>query len=504
MLEKNINQKDFFKSKNEYTTRDFILLGICILFYMLFPIMDGPEWCADSNGYATMHITREPVYPIFLAVCRGIASLINVDYLMIVVVLQSLLAAFTTWYAGIVIKKVKDGSIVLQIGTVFFQFFVTLLCRFVAGRGSAYTNSILTEGLGLSLFVLFIVNLFLAVRMKKTGSMVWTFVLAFLLISLRKQMMIVLPTMCIVFFWYYLLRERRWKKFLLLVALTCAVLFAGKLFDRTYNYVVRGAWIEHSGNSMGLLCTLLYSSNPEQDQHLFEDEVVKELYLQIMDAAVAQEFVYTTAPEDGTRWLTLSTHYADSYDAIGYGIINPVVEGYIADNHDYNEIERALKYDEICGEMTKTLFRQKPGPLVEVYFYNTWKGFVNSIALAKPLLSLMALGLYLGMGVVAIYLCIWIRKQKKVLLQDSAVDRNEQKERMISDKIVQIETSLTFTFVTMVGIAINALVVGLMIFSQPRYMIYGMGLFYTAGSMMLYDVWKIVKSNMDRNTDRKN
>lgn len=479
--------------QSKYATWDFVLLGICILFYLLFPVMDGPEWCADSNGYATMHITREPVYPIFLAVCRGISSMIKVDYLMIAVVLQSLLAAFTTWYAGIVIKKVKDGSIILQIGTVFFQFFVTLLCRFVAGRGSAYTNSILTEGLGLSLFVLFIVNLFLAVRMKKTSSMIWTFILAFLLISLRKQMMIVLPTMCIVFFWYYLIREQKWKKFLLLMVLTCSVLLAGKLFDRTYNYVVRGAWIEHSGNSMGLLCTLLYSSNPENDQNLFTDEEIKNLYLRIMDTAVAQELVYTAAPEEGIRWLTLSTHYADSYDAIGYGIINPIVEGYIADNYDYNEIERALKYDEICGEITGALFRQQPGPLFEVYLYNTWKGFVNSIALAKPILSWFALAAYLGMGVITIYLWIWIRKQRKILLRGFETGISVQDERMITDRIAQIETSLSFAFVTMVGMAVNALVVGLMIFSQPRYMIYGMGLFYTAGSMMLYDVWKILK-----------
>lgn len=395
--------------------------------------------------------------------------------------MQSILAAFVTWYTSIIIKKVKNGSVLLQVITILSQFCVTLLCRFVAGRGSAYTNSILTEGLGLSLFVLFIVHLFLAVGMKQTGSMVWTFVLAFLLISLRKQMMIVLLTMCIVFFWYYLVRERKWKKFLLLSVLTISVLFAEKMVERVYNYVVRGAWIEHSGNSMGLLCTLLYSSNPERDFHLFEDEEIKKLYIQIMDAAVKQELVYQTAPEEGTRWLTLSTHYADSYDAIGYGIINPIVEGYIADHYDVNEVERALKYDEICGEMTKTLFRQKPGPLVEVYLYNTWKGFVNSIALAKPFLSLFALAAYLGMGVAAIYLNRWAKKQKR----DNA--------------------SLSFAFVTIVAIAVNALVVGLMIFSQPRYMIYGMGLFYTAGSMMLYDLWNIFrKPDMAGNADRKN
>lgn len=55
---------------------DFILLVICLLFYLWFPIMDGPVWCVDSNGYATMHITREPLYPLFLAFCRKVASIL--------------------------------------------------------------------------------------------------------------------------------------------------------------------------------------------------------------------------------------------------------------------------------------------------------------------------------------------------------------------------------------------------------------------------------------------
>ena len=60
------------------------------------------------------------------------------------------------------------------------------------------------------------------------------------------------------------------------------VLISCKLIDRVYNYSVRGAWIEHCHNSMGFLCTLLYSSDVEKDSQLFQDNTVKELYLEIM------------------------------------------------------------------------------------------------------------------------------------------------------------------------------------------------------------------------------
>ena len=53
----------------------------------------------------------------------------------------------------------------------------------------------------------------------------------------------------------------------------------------------------------------------------------------------------------------------------------------------------------------------------------------------------------------------------------------------------QIDASLCFTMITMAGIVINAVVVGLFIFAQPRYMIYGMGLFYTACCMIAWDLY---------------
>ncbi|MDE7260416.1 MAG: hypothetical protein K2N77_14425, partial [Lachnospiraceae bacterium] len=51
-------------------TWEYVILCGCIGFYLLFPLTDGPVWCVDSGGYVSMHITREPLYPSFLALCR--------------------------------------------------------------------------------------------------------------------------------------------------------------------------------------------------------------------------------------------------------------------------------------------------------------------------------------------------------------------------------------------------------------------------------------------------
>lgn len=460
---------------------DGILLCVSIGFYLLYPLLDGPVWCVDSGGYVSMHITREPLYPAFLALCRGLGRVLRVDALVITVVLQSVLAGFTAWYAGKAVRDMKNGSRVLQLAAILFQFAVTLLCRFAAGRGSAYTDSILTEGVGLSLYVLFMISLFLYVRMRRSRHLWLTFLFSFLLISLRKHMMITLLIMGITFTWYILIRERQIRKFLCLAAMIAAVLIAGKVFDRTYQYAVRGEWMEHSGNSMGILCTLLYSSDVEKDQTLFEDETVRALYLEIMRQADAQQLLYKYA---GSGWLTVSGHYADSYDRIGYGIINPVVAGYI---QEYSETETARKFDAVCGEMSRTLMRQRPVPLLKVYVYNLWKGLVNSIAQANRLLSLYAAAAYLTAGVMAWYL---VRRGSALQRRIRSVpDKGSmQEEESVQAVSGEIGTSLCFTFIVMTGIVVNALVVGIVIFAQPRYMIYSMGLFYTAVCMMGYDI----------------
>ena len=208
----------------------------------------------------------------------------------------------------------------------------------------------------------------------------------------------------------------------------------------------------------------------------FEEEITRQLYREIMSQAEEQQLLYRYA-EPG--WLSVSSHYADSYDAIGYGIINPVVEGYIAEQFRYAEAEAAMKYDEICGAMSHALFRQPLMPLLQVYCYNLWKGLVNSIARAGRLLGLYAVTAYLAVGAAV----CWLLRQRRKLTRPER--QTSETCRALAE---QIDATLYFTLIVMAGIVVNALVVGLIIFAQPRYMLYGMGLFYTACSMIVYDL----------------
>lgn len=442
---------------------DIGLLVICLGFYLFFPFYDGPVWCKDSPSYASMNITREPLYPTFLWMFRSLFS--EEKYLLPVVIVQSLLAAYATWKLAVSVRRYGGGSKVLSFFSMGFQFGVTLLCRFVAIRGSSYIDSIMTEGLGLSLYVLFMIQLYQYILSEKKRNLAGAAIYALLLVNLRKQMLITLCLLLALFILYYFIKKRNARKLLLLFGLVVCLFFAGKLTDRFYNYLVRGVWIEHSGNSMGMLCTLIYTAD-ETDRSLFEEEETAALFTEILRQAEEQGLRISYAP---SGWVELSSHYADSYDPIGYGIINPVIQGHIAQNYEYSEIGAVLKYDEYCNEMTAVLAGQEKGDLFRVYLANTWKGFVNSIARVNQYLNYYAVFAYLIFLGGYLFLC---RKGRSWKEPDGV---------------------LTFAELVLGGIIINSMVVGAMIFCQPRYMIYNMGLFYSALSMLIYDCIRMGK-----------
>lgn len=365
------------------------LLGFCLLFYLIFPFLDGPVWCVDSNSYAAMDITREPLYPTFLWVFRRMFG--EGNYLMPVVAVQSVLGAYAAWKLAVTVKEYKEGSRILAVLAVCFQIGVVLLNRFVAKRGSSYTVSIMTEGMGFPLYVLFIVQLYKYMMEKRARNLAGTAVLAVLLVSLRKQMLLTLCLMAVVFILYFLIKKREGKKLLGLLLLTALLLLTGKGADRLYNYLVRGQWVEHAGNSMGVLCTLIYTSG-EADDRLFQDETLKRFYTEINRQAGEAGCKISYAPKDS---MGLMTHYADSYDVIGYGMINPVVQGYIREHGDGDPVHAALQYDEYCGGMVKTLLGQEKGNLIRVVLANIGEGFVNSVARVHRVLNVYAVLAYL-------------------------------------------------------------------------------------------------------------
>ena len=338
----------------------------CLVFYLMFPIIDGAVICKDSPSYMSMDFSREPLYPMLLLLMRSIFGAER--YTFPVVLLQSILAAYATWRLSRLVYDITD-SMKLGMSAIAFQFMVSLLNRFVANRGSSYIECIMTEGVCLSLFVLFMVQLFLFLDERKVSSLVGTAVYSFLLIDIRKQMQITVLIMFIMVLVYLLIREHKVRKFLVVICIIPVIILADKFVDCTYNYVVRGVFAEHAGNGTGLLTTLLYSSDKSNDaSHFADDSETGNLYLKIMDECDKQKLLYKYSDWGFTD---LTTHYADHYDAIQYGVIDPVIQDYIMDELGITDpVLKPLMFDEICGKMSHALLGRNMGRIFKVFIYH--------------------------------------------------------------------------------------------------------------------------------------
>lgn len=133
-----------------------VLLGISLCFYLFFAFYDGAVICVDSPGYISMRLSREPFYPLLLAFFRKLfSSFPNDFYLTAVAFFQSILMAAATWTLVRYIWKELRLPESIAFLSLLMPLAVSFLCRFAAKRESMYSNSILTEGIAISLYLLF-------------------------------------------------------------------------------------------------------------------------------------------------------------------------------------------------------------------------------------------------------------------------------------------------------------------------------------------------------------
>ena len=471
-----------------------------LIFYIGIAAFDGPVMCVDSPSYVSMDFSREPVYPLFLAFIRKIFETFKFSgeyhgqpsYLFCVVILQSLLWVYAAWRLGneicnVAIRYLKQGSaVLLGYAGVFSQMAVASLNRFAAKRGSMYSESIMTEALAIPLFVIFTIELWNLHRAYLQRNLVRVFLLAILIASIRKQMLICLILWGFSAFVMYLFvnRQEGIHKFFITVLMIVAAIASIKGIDRIYNSALRGRFVEHIGNSKGGLDTVLYTARSE-DAELFKDYEgypdLDALYTNIYESCKEQQLTIEFAPGYEKRdqanifnsdWAAMASHYAESYDVIGFDIVQVKCDEYVAEHFPGLELcDAQLKEDQIEGILFKTLLKNdfdriKKGEgkaVIYVFTANVLKAFVISVANISPkILIPVSFFMYL------LFLTSF------VLLFLSSVFGNMGNEKNVKDDF------LLFAFLTLSGIAINSVVTGSMIFPQPRYMCYGMGLFYLA------------------------
>ncbi|RKM54498.1 hypothetical protein D6853_13305 [Butyrivibrio sp. X503] len=464
-------------------------------------MIDGPVWCVDSPSYTSMDFSREPVYPLFLLIFRKIFELFDWSgkmygldsYLFPVILVQSMLWVYVVYRLG---KEVyekassflpENRALILGYTAIGTQLAVSALNRFMANRGSMYSECIMTESLAMPLLVLFIIYLWKLLENFNNANLRKTFLLAVLSASIRKQMLILLIVWGGTALVVYLIEIKRngLHKFFITALMIIAAFACIGIFDRTYNFFVRGEFAEHIGNSKGGLDTVLYTASAG-DKDLFTKYDDSEdypnlsgLYEEIYNTLQEKELTIDYAPgyenkEESTvfnsDWAAMASHYADSYDVIGFDIVQVKCDEYVAENFPELEGTKAqLKENAVEGVLFKTLlkkdiddvFHKKGAAAKYVFFANVLKAFVISAANMRPQVLIKTSFL-----IYFFYLAIFVMAAIKSARGDGINVTNGRR------------SFLLLSFITLAAVAVNCVVTGSMIFPQPRYMCYTMGLFY--------------------------
>lgn len=446
------------KIKKYLTEKDNkILLIRCIVslaFYASFCFIFGPTLGADSKGYINMIAAREPVYPLILAFFRVIFP--DSIYLNVVVLFQNVIQALAVCFCVEFFKKRFELNNIVAVLMYLIHFGVAIMCQFISERGAIYSNMIMTEGVTMSLWIIFITLLIKAVLDDSKPAYISVAIVLTIMMATRKQMAVgYIVTMAAV----VLCRIGRdnIKKYLIRIVLVAAGLGVSVMLVfgimGIYNFALRGKFAKNTRDMNLVLTTTLYVADKD-DVSLIDDEVARKLFAETMSILDKNGSNISYA---GKGWESLAEHYEYHYDLITIDTTKDLFEEYARNEGYSDEMEIQTEADRLSGVIVKSLIMDNLGKYVRIYFSSVLTGLVNTVAHKSTLLNIYAFVVYV-MTIVLIVLCYFNKS-----LRDTA------------------DASLIVVGTVFANVGVTAA----LIFCQSRYMIYNMALFYMVLLLMI-------------------
>jgi len=455
-----------FKSKTDKNLINdsftILLYVIPLVFYLFFAFFDGVVWCVDSDSYVIMHECREPLYPTFLALLRGLFGVQNDSYLFAAVIIQSLLAAIAASVLTDFIRKICGLGRLISLVILSVPLFTSLLNRFVASRGSMYSNSILTEGLTISLFLLFMRFCIGYIVTGKNSDLINGSIIAIIGILTRKQMYIMLLLLVISVVWSKLSHRKGSVRGVALyiirdLVITIGIILAfSVLCDNIYNKIVHGSFHIHTEDNRFVSTMAFYAAKREYVEYIPEE--YKDLFLEIYDICDSNGWVMKYSPDN---WYDATSHFGDNYDHIQLDTMELIMTKH-HDEWNMSNMSYTEKLDVVRSEFNKALIPHEIPELSKVIFNNFLEGLVNTVAQKRRILCLYTAVIYPVYAALLIYL---IKKR----------DKNDPKRT----------NALIVSCMSLIAVLINVTIVSMVIFPQTRYTIYGMPLFYISILVMI-------------------
>lgn len=438
---------------NREKKRALCLFAGLLAFFLGLLAVGGVGVYNDSEQYITMHIHREPLYPLYLAAFRGV---FGDGYLGWAMAGQGILTAFgitvlteyLTKYFGLCLWEE-----LLVIGLLLAPHLIT---RYTSALHIFLENSVMSEALCIPLFTLF---LYFLLRMLFEGRMrdvLLALLFSYLLSMTRGQMMTT------ILLWALLLgiRALTRKKYRMLVLVASAVIFVFLLRDLTvhvYNYGVTGYFMGNTYGKVNTLTNVIYACDEEDREVFTEGDMEQAFFDSFYNKAMEQRLNYRYA---GDSFSERAAYLEDNHDILKFQILEAELSAYYFGLGEVDYYEQSSMSDEMAGKMIKKLLPACLGQWLYDYVLLCRNGFVRSIAVVHPLINPAAFLLYFASAGLALWqLCVKKRYRAVVVMG-----------------------------VALLFIVANVCATSITIMCLSRYMIYGFSLFYIALFLLVREI----------------
>lgn len=449
---------------------EYGMLLVLLLFFGGLLVLFGVQEYPDSETYIRMYRSREPVYPIFLWICR---KLFGDHYFWAVGFLQNAFAAASIYCLLYYVNRKFSLNWFGRLCLLGIFLMPHLLTPLASTSHMVYTNSILSEGISFSLYNVFAYFLLKTVwEQEKTRYYLMAAATALLLSLTRGQLMPMILACGVVGIYAVLTSDRYHKKIiacLVAAGLTIVSFMARDVITKSYNYLRSDVYVGNLGGGSTFLTNVIYSAGT-QDGDGIADEGIRRTFYYIQEKAQEAGWTLDSA---GAGLLERAIHLEDCHDLIKFEQVEIFITWYLNNELGLDDIEREVQKDVVAMDMVKSVLPYSLGRWLQVYVGLAMVGLIRTVAVVQPVLNWFALGMYLLSIAGMVYL--WCKDRK--------------------NKAVQ---GMLLVFL-LIGANVSATSMTIMCLS--RYMIYNMSLFYMAGYLVLWELWKVWKQKRKKGTE---
>lgn len=297
-----------------------LVLLIVLLLGALF--FGGDIHTGDSPSYINGVLSRDGLYPAFLALLRGVFGE-GEAYLQIAVYLQDVFLALAIWSLCLYLKRAFRLPHWLAWGCVGLCILGVFVISVVSMKRLVMTHCIMTEGLAVPLVlfaVRFLLDALLALRFRPLW---WSLCFVFPAPLLRGQLWFLLVLWLLTALCVCIRRRARFGYYALLLGICLLLGLAGRSGGKLLHLALNGRYESTQFGKVTIAAKLLYLADPE-DAALFADEPeLQAFFAGVVEQAAANGHNYRFADEG---FLGRMQHYADSYNDLLYYNIRPALD----------------------------------------------------------------------------------------------------------------------------------------------------------------------------------